>query len=158
MGIFSAPKQTDPKEFWENYETQLGEKVLSFALGQYISGWEEFTGPLWGLLIATDGGFRFHHFPHEGWLQILSRAASGGEAPKEKTLFIPRGRITGAELFVEKSILKKIIFPSAPRLAIRYLDAQGGEKEFLAETEKKAEEIVQRLRGFHKDIVELFRN
>jgi hypothetical protein len=147
MGIFSTQKQTDPGEFWKNYESQLGEKVLSFALGQYISGWEEFAGPLWGLLIATDGGFRFHHFPHEGWLQLLTRVTSGGDTPKEKTLFIPQGRITSVELLVEKSFLKKIIFPSAPRLAIRYLNMQGGEKEFLAETEKKAEEIVQHLRG-----------
>jgi hypothetical protein len=146
MGIFSRQKQADPNEFWKNYEAQLGEKVLSFALGQYISGWEEFTPPLWGLLIATDGGFRFHHFPHEGWLQTLTRVSSGNEGPKEKTLFIPRDRILNIELYFEKSILRKIFFAAAPRLIIRYLDTKGGEGEFVAETEKKAEEIVSSLR------------
>jgi hypothetical protein len=146
MGIFSREKQANPSEFWKNYETQLGEKVLSFALGQYISGWEEFAPPLWGLLIATDGGFRFHHFPHEGWLQLITRATSGSAAPKEKALFIPRDRILSAELYIEKSILKKIFAAASPRLIIRYLDAKGGEGEFVAETEKKAEEIIQQLR------------
>jgi len=146
MGIFSRQKQADPNEFWKNYEAQLGEKVLAFALGQYVSGWEEFAGPLWGLLIATDGGFRFHHFPHEGWLQLLTRVSSGNEGPKEKTLFIPRDRILSVELYIEKSFLKRIISSSAPKLIIRYLDARGGEGEFVAETEKKAEEIVRQLR------------
>jgi hypothetical protein len=152
MGIFSRQKQTDPQEFWKNYEAQLGEKVLAFALGQYVSGWEEFAPPLWGLLIATDGGFRFHHFPHEGWLQLLTRVSSGSEGPKEKTLFIPRDRILSTELYFEKSILKKIFFPSTPRLIIRYLDARGGERMFVAETEKKAEEIVQQLQSLKEAI------
>jgi hypothetical protein len=147
MGLFSAKKQSDPREFWKSYEAQLGEKVLAFALGQYLSGWEEFDSPLWGLLIATDSGFRFHHFPHEGWLQLLSRVSSGNDAPKEKTLFIPRDRILGAELYTEKSLLKRILFSSAPKLKIRYLDTQGGEGELVAETDGKAEEIVQYLHG-----------
>jgi hypothetical protein len=50
------------------------------------------------------------------------------------------------ELYIEKSILKRFISAAAPRLIIRYLDARGGEGEFVAETEKKAEEIVQQLR------------
>jgi hypothetical protein len=49
-------------------------------------------------------------------------------------------------LYFEKSILRKIFFATAPRLIIRYLDARGGEGEFVAETEKKAAEIVQQLR------------
>jgi hypothetical protein len=147
MGIFSRQKQTDPQEFWKSYEAQLGEKVLAFALGQYLSGWEEFDLPLWGLLIATDAGFRFHHFPHEGWLQLLSRVSSGGDAPKEKTIFIPRDRILSAELRIEKSILKRIIFPNAPKLIIHYQNANGGEGEIAAETDTKAEEIIRQLQG-----------
>jgi hypothetical protein len=57
-----------------------------------VSGWAEFAEPLWGLLIATSGGFRFHHFPHQSWLQTLSGTAQ----PKEETLFIPRQAILGA--------------------------------------------------------------
>jgi hypothetical protein len=151
MGFFSTQKQNDPQEFWKNYEAQLGEKVLAFALGQYLSGWEEFAAPLWGLLIATDGGFRFHHFPHEGWLTLLTRASSGGDAPKEKTLFIPQDRILSAELYIEKSLLKRIIFPNGPKLILRYIDARGGEGELAAETDKKAEEIVKHLRRLKEE-------
>jgi hypothetical protein len=74
------------REFWTGYEKRYGEKVFSHVLGKYLSGWPDYEYPLWGLLIATDGGFRFHHFPNEGWLQAQIRAASGAEPPKEKNI------------------------------------------------------------------------
>jgi hypothetical protein len=139
-------KNTDPQEFWKKYEAGLGEKVLSFSLGQYLSGWAEHDPPLWGLLIATDRGFRFHHFPQEGWLQALSRFSSGGEAPTEKTIFIPREWILRAELRREKSLLKRIFFASRPRLVIRYRDGQGAEEDFVAEADSAAAVLVEKLR------------
>ncbi|MDR2070834.1 MAG: hypothetical protein LBP81_05405 [Treponema sp.] len=146
FGLFEQKKGTDPAHFWKEYEEKCGEKVLAYTLGQYLSGWEDFNlsqrESLWGLLIATSGGFRFHHFPHEGWIQALSRLSSGGDAPKEKTLFIPQDRLVSVELRVEKSLLKKIFLPSPPRLVIRYGDAGG---ELVMETDQKAKEIVRAL-------------
>jgi hypothetical protein len=141
----AGKKNTDPADFWEKYEATLGEKVLSYALGQYLSGWAEYDPPLWGLLIATDAGFRFHHFPHEGWIQVLSRVSTGGEAPTEKTIFIPRSRIIQAELRREKSLLKRIFFASQPRFSIRYRDNEGAEQEFVAEADSKAAAILEKL-------------
>jgi hypothetical protein len=142
FGLPERKKETDPAGFWKDYEEKCGEKVLAYTLGQYLSGWDEFNTPLWGLLIATSGGFRFHHFPHEGWIQALSRLSSGGEAPKEKTIFIPRDQLASVELKVEKSRLKKILFPSSPRLVVRYGNTGG---ELILETDQKAREIVQAL-------------
>jgi hypothetical protein len=140
-------KNMDPDDFWKQYEAGVGEKVLSYTLGQYLSGWAEYTSPLWGLLIATSGGFRFHHFPHESWITAISRLSSGGEGPKEKTIFIPRDRILQADLRVEKSLLKKIFLASSPRLVLRYTDNAGAESEFVAETDLKASLIVENLQN-----------
>jgi hypothetical protein len=137
----------DPDDFWKQYEAGLGEKVLSYTLGQYLSGWPEYAPPLWGLLIATSEGFRFHHFPHESWIVAISRLSSGGEAPKEKTIFIPRDRIRRAELRIEKSLLKKIFLASSPRFVLRYVDNAGVESEFVAETDSKASFIVENLQN-----------
>jgi hypothetical protein len=142
FGLFERKKETDPANFWKDYGEKCGETVLAYTLGQYLSGWDEFNMPLWGLLIATSGGFRFHHFPHEGWIQALSRVSSGGDAPTEKTLFIPRDQLTSVELNVEKSKWKKILFPSSPRLVVRYGDTGG---ELVMETDQKAAEIVRAL-------------
>jgi hypothetical protein len=143
MGI---KKNTDPAEFWRDYENRYGEKVLAFTLGRYISGWAQYDMPLWGLLIATDGGFRFHHFPHEGWIQAVSRVTTGGKAPQEKTIFIPKGWFVSVELRMEQVWWKKILSPHPPRLSIRYRNAEGAEAEFLAETDQKAETLLSYLR------------
>jgi hypothetical protein len=145
LGGRAGGKSADPQEFWKKYEADLGEKVLSFSLGQYLSGWAEYDPPLWGLLIATDRGFRFHHFPQEGWLQFFSRFSSGGEAPSEKTIFIPRERILQAELRRETSLLKRIFFASRPRFVVRYRDDNGDEEEFIAEADSAAAALVEQL-------------
>jgi hypothetical protein len=98
-------KQKTPDDFWRKYEEQTGEKVLARALGRYISGWEEFDSrgwnSIWGLIISTSGGFRFHHFPQTNWLAALANF-SNDDAPKEKTFFIPREQIICAKLIEEK--------------------------------------------------------
>jgi hypothetical protein len=153
FGIGSRNKSQDPQEFWQEYGARYGETVQAYGLGRYISGWAEFQDTLWGLLIATSGGFRFHHFPHEGWIQALSRISFGGEAPKEKALFIPHGRILGAELRTEKSWWKRFLNPSLPRVVIQYSgaeeDGSGGEGRaggvLVMESDQNAEEIIRRL-------------
>jgi len=117
-----ATGKNDPAVFWEDYEKKHGEKVLAYALGKYVAGWAEFAEPLWGLVIATAGGFRFHHFPHEGWFQVMTRTAVGGEAPQEASLFIPRSALTGAELRRESSWWKRLLVFSPPCLAVHYRD------------------------------------
>jgi hypothetical protein len=163
--------EKSPEEFWREYEAKTGEKVLAHSLGQYISGWEEFDrngwNAIWGLIIATaknavtdaagadsnsarsggvsPGGFRFHHFPHAGWLEALSRLSSGAEPPKEKTIFIPRDRIISARLVKETKWWKKILCPSVPKLVICYRGGAGTERQLLLEAEYKSEEVAERL-------------
>jgi hypothetical protein len=144
--LFRKKEEFSPDEFWKDYEEKHGEKVLAKALGRYLSGWAEYENDMWGLVIATSGGFRFHHFPHEGWLSALSRITTGGKPPEEKTIFIPKERIISAELRLEKNFFKKIFFSCPPLLAIRYASGvEGEESELLAETEVKAKEIVDAL-------------
>ncbi|MHC6204581.1 hypothetical protein ACYULU_15480 [Breznakiellaceae bacterium SP9] len=143
----AANKKSNPELFWKQYEADLGEKVLAYTLGQYLSGWAAFEPPLWGLLIATSGGFRFHHFPHENWLLTVTRIGRGDEAPKEKTLFIPHERILAVELRREKSLLKRIFVGNQSHLVLRYQDTEGGAGEFVAETDAKAALIVKELQA-----------
>jgi hypothetical protein len=141
----------DPADFWREYGEKHGETVLAYALGRLVSGWDEFDLPLWGLLIATDGGFRFHHFPQESWLGTMARTAVGGDPPGEKTLFIPKERLISLEFRTEKSLLQRIFFPASPVLTIRYTaegsTEAGGEAELAAETDKAAAAIAEKLSG-----------
>jgi hypothetical protein len=147
MGFFTLRRNDkDPDDFWREYEEKTGETIIARSLGQYISGWDEFgdvsgRNPLWGLIIATSGGFRFHHFPQTNWLIAL--IGSGGEAQKEKTIFIPREKIIAASLSRETKWYRKILSPGIPRLLIRYISETGIEKTLLFNAEYKSENIVE---------------
>ena len=142
--ILKKRESFDVEKFWNDYEASVGEKVLAKSLGQYLSGLPQYTQPLWGLAIATSGGFRFHHFPHEGWLTAISRATMGGEPPKEKTFFIPKDSIHCVELIQESRWWKKIIAPSCPALVI-HCSINGEEAKVIIETDRSAGAIVQEL-------------
>jgi hypothetical protein len=141
--MFGRKENVDPDNFWAEYEEKLAEKVLEKSLGRYISG-GEYGEPLWGLVIVTSGGFRFHHFPHEGWLMAISRATTGGAAPKEKTIFIPKEGIVSTELRIEKRWWKRLLTPSMPMLFVRYRDGES-EAELIVEVDRKAEPLITAL-------------
>jgi hypothetical protein len=138
-----------PEDFWLEYEEKTSEKVLARSLGQYVSGWEEFDKngwtAIWGLIIATSGGFRFHHFPHLGWIEAITHFTSGAEPPKEKTIFIPKERVISAKLIREIKWWKKIFSPSAPKLVIHYRNDAGEERQMLLETEYKSDGLIEHL-------------
>jgi hypothetical protein len=137
----------DPDQFWKEYEEKIGEKILAKALGKYTQGWAEYEGPLWGLLIATSGCFRFHHFPHESWITVLARMSSGGRQPEEKTIFIPRERIDSVELHIEKRWWKKLLAPTPPLLVLQYHTETAEPGSLYAETELNAREVFAALRN-----------
>jgi hypothetical protein len=149
--LFGKKDDANPDRFWKEYEEKIQEKVLARSLGRYISGWDEYQEPLWGLLIATTGGFRFHHFPHEGWLIALTRITTGGEPPKEKTIFVPREKITSVELRVEKRWWKKLLMPSLPLLQLHYKGPGGEDAVLIAETEVKAQDVFSALEKVSAD-------
>ena len=144
-----ARNRKNPVDFWREYEEKTGEKVLARSLGQYISGWDEFgdlsAGPLWGLIIATSGGFRFHHFPQTNWLTHLTGFGSDNEPPKEKTIFIPREKIISAELRKETKWYRKIFFHDIPGLFIFYRDDAGNERELVLNADYKTDGLAEAL-------------
>ena len=144
--------EKSPDAFWREYEEKTGEKVLSRGLGKYVSGWEEFDekkwGGIWGLIITTSGGFRFHHFPQNSWIDAVTRFAEK-ETVKEKTIFIPKEKIASSQFIKETWWWKKILSPSPPQLVISYTDEAGREGRLLFEaeystTEKSADGLPQR--------------
>jgi hypothetical protein len=128
--------EVNTEDFWREYEEKIGEKVFARSLGQYISGWEEFDSnkwnALWGLIIATSGGFRFHHFPQVSWFNALSRSGSHN-APKEKTIFLPKEKILSAQIIEEKKWWKKILTACPPQSLIDYRDEMENEKRIVLE-------------------------
>jgi hypothetical protein len=120
--MFTKSKDKNPADWWQEYEKGIGEKVETSLLGQYLDGWPDFSAPLWGLLMLTAETFRFHHFPHESWLQAISRTTTGGEAPSEKTFSVPRRDIASIKILRENSWWRRILFYTAPILRLELLN------------------------------------
>lgn len=142
--LFGKKENVSADQFWREYEETTGETVLVKSLGKYISGLDGFPEPLWGLVIATSGGFRFHHFPNEGWLMGLSRITTSSEKPKEKKFFIPRENFLSVELLQEKRWWKRFLGAPVPLLVISCL-IDGAEKKVIAEIDRDAETLAQQL-------------
>jgi len=151
--MLAKKNQKDAEDFWREYEEQTGEKVLARGLGRYVSGWEEFDSKewnsIWGLIIATSGGFRFHHFPQTSWLQALTNFGNHN-SQKEKTFFIPKERIISTKLIEETSWWKKIFRSLPPQLLINYRDGAENTKQVLLEVEFKHENLAQSLCPDHE--------
>ena len=131
--------------FWRDYESKIGETILAYCLGKCIKGSKDLNPPLWGLLIVSSGGFRFHHFPHENWFQAMNRASFGGEIPQEKTLYVSKERLLWADIKTEKSWWKSLLFPEPPLFLVRYFTEDGIEAELVAESDKKAAKLVEHI-------------
>jgi len=149
--MFFKKDEKSPETFWREYEEKTGEKVLARGLGKYISGWDEFDergwGGIWGLVINTSGGFRFHHFPQNNIFDLLTQfAANTKEPPKEKTIFLPRERIISQKIVKEEKWYKRIFSSSAPQLVINYSDESPNEsgvkdKKLIFEAEYAKEKL-----------------
>ena len=136
--MFNKKTEQSPDTFWQEFEEKTGEKVITRGFGKYISGWNEFDekswGGLWGLIITTSGGFRFHHFPQNTIFDSLT-AFIKTEPVKEKTIFIPQEKIISSETAKEKKWWTKLFSSLPPRLIIYYEDDSGEEKKLIFETE-----------------------
>jgi len=135
----------DPAVFWRDYEAKIGEKILRYDFGHYRSGWDEFTSDLWGLVIISEGGFRFHHFPHESWFGSLTRG--GGEVTQtEKTLHIPKSSFVSIELKQEKSLLRRIFTPIMPQMLLNYRKVDGTDGVLICELTREPDAFTAALR------------
>jgi hypothetical protein len=148
--MLKVKKAGSPEDFWQEYEEKIGEKVLARGLGRYISGWEEFDSQgwnsLWGLIIASSGGFRFHHFPQKNWIESLSLFGNSREQ-KEKTIFIPKEKIISVNLIKESKWWKKIIASPPPMLTINYRDETETERQVLLEVDMNSNDLSEKLSG-----------
>jgi len=134
------------EDFWREYEEKIGEKVLARCLGRYVSGWAEFDSKnwknVWGLIIASESGFRFHHYPQQHWMDMFQRSR---QAPKEKIFLILKEQIISAELIKEPNWFLRLFKSPAPQLIVIYRDDEGEEKKLLLEADLIHGDLIESL-------------
>jgi len=154
--MFSGKTVKSPGDFWQEYEEKTGEKVLAKGLGQYLSGWKEFdewkVPAMWGLVIATSGGFRFHHFPQQNWIAAITAGFGGNETAKEKTIFIPKEKIVSTQLVKKQKLWEKLFKPVQLQFSIVYRDEMENEHRLFFKIDTNSAEITEKLNCFREGL------
>lgn len=133
------------KKFWASVEAETGLPVIEYALGQYITGYEEYTGPDWGLIYLNERSLYFRHFPTSNWLSAIVSSSTGGGGDQGYTIELPIAAVTGVDKELPPSFWKRILRPFAPAVTISYED-RGETRELKVTLEHRGEELYSALK------------
>lgn len=101
-------------------EESIGERILVYALGQYLGG-RDVEGPLWGLLYLSENALHFQHFPQQNWFSaFLKVTGSGGTTPKEQEV-VYRIRLKDVEALDKprsRGFFQQLLFARDPVFAL----------------------------------------
>lgn len=141
MSVFQSDPPRDAEEFWRDVEARLGSPVLSYALGQYVSG-SDANGPMWGLFYLTNSALYFHRFAQRNWYSSLVDNRSGGEV----TITVPLDTVTLEDATGRsgRGRLARIFGASAD--TFRLTDTQSGEPVLLFTIEQRGSSLPDQLR------------
>ena len=99
-------------KFWEEKEKEIQEKIIHKCLAQYLRGYRNFFGPLWGIFFFTKQAIYFQAFPKKNWLSSIWQTKTEDLGEPSLSLCIPWKEITKITFPEEKSKIKKLF--SAP--------------------------------------------
>jgi hypothetical protein len=140
-------EEEETKRFWESVERETGTEVLEYALGQYLSGYDDREGPVWGLLYITAETLYFRHFPSSNWFSaIVTAGRSAGPKEEGFTIEVPVDAITGIERHRQTSVWERIFRPRPSVTVLHYL-AGSASRELRISVEHRGDQFREKLRS-----------
>lgn len=76
--------ESDSEQYWKKKEDDIGDKIRGRMLAEFIDGYQNFSGPILGILFYTESAFYFQTFPRENW--FLSLLKPGESLSRNKLL------------------------------------------------------------------------
>jgi len=55
--------EKDVEQFWKKKEEDIGEKIKGKSMAEFNGGYQNFSGPILGILFYTESAFIFRLFP-----------------------------------------------------------------------------------------------
>ena len=106
--------------FWEMKEREIQEKVIDKCMVQYLGGYKNISGPLWGLFFYTKQSIYLQVFPEKNVILSIVWPENKSDQPSFD-MHIPWKDMTQISFPKEKSKLKKLISPSKNFIKVNYL-------------------------------------
>jgi len=81
--------EKDSEQYWKKKEDDIGEKIRGKMLAEFIDGYQNFSGPILGILFYTGSAFYFQTFPRENWFFSLLKPGESLRRDKLLNFCIP---------------------------------------------------------------------
>ena len=107
-------------KFWEMKEREIQEKVIGKCMVQYLGGYKNISGPLWGLFFYTKQSIYLQVFPEKNVILSIVWPENKSDQPSFN-MRIPWKDMAQISFPKEKSKLKKLISPSKNFIKVNYL-------------------------------------
>ncbi len=110
------------EQFWEEKEKEIGEKIIYKCLIEYLSGYQNFSGPIWGLFFYTKEALYFQTFPKKSWYSSLFWTKKEEDWGSGYFNFrIPWQDIQQITFPEKKSLIQRIFSSASIRIKLEYL-------------------------------------
>ena len=140
--------EKDVEQFWKKKEEDIGEKIKGRSIAQFIGGYQNFSGPIWGILFYTESAFYFQTFPRRNLLFSFMRAEQPEREENQLNFRILWSDVEKIDLPPRKHSFLALLSPPDYRIFIDY--QSNGQKMTLTLTMHCLEDC-SRLIDFYKD-------
>ncbi|MCK4241609.1 MAG: hypothetical protein KAX30_08295 [Candidatus Atribacteria bacterium] len=114
-----VPKK-DVEQFWKKKEEDIGEKIKGKSMAEFIGGYQNFSGPILGILFYTESAFYFQAFPRRNWLFSFMRAEQPEREENQLNFRILWSDVEKIELPPRKHPFLALLSPQNYRIFIDY--------------------------------------
>jgi hypothetical protein len=130
--------EKDSEQYWKKKEDDIGEKIKGRMIAEFIDGYQNFSGPILGILFYTESAFYFQTFPKKNWFLPLLKP--GGSLCRDKLLnfCIPWSNVKKIDFPPRKNPFLRLFLPQEYRIFIDYQN--NGNRTNLAITMQSRED------------------
>ncbi|MDD5014831.1 MAG: hypothetical protein PHW73_06995 [Atribacterota bacterium] len=141
--------ESNRERYWKKKEDDIGDKIKGKILAEFISGYQNFSGPILGILCYTKRAFYFQTFPRENWFVSMWKT---GESIRQNTLLnfcIPWSNVKKMDFLPRKNPFLGLFLPQEYRI---FIDYQNNENRTNLAITIKSREDRDKLIEFYKKI------
>jgi len=112
--------ERDIEQYWKKKEDEIGEKIRGRMLAEFISGYQNFSGPILGILFYTEKVLYFQTFPRENWFFSMWKTGESFRENKLLNFCIPWSNVKKIDFLPRKNPFFKLFLSQEYRILIDY--------------------------------------
>ena len=109
----------DVEQYWRDKEAALGKKIIAKFNCQYIGGYPNIAGPVWGLIFFSESIFCFQSYSSSGFLASLVLFGAQLKAEEEQFFCQPLENLTFEFEQPNNNLWNKLFAPPEQIFVIR---------------------------------------